>query len=62
MQPEEQEEYQRKHPEYYSYASAAIPKYWQDGKMVDDKEYRVPSPAERLKRQSDWHSQRVLNR
>ena len=43
MQPEEQEEYQRKHPEYYSYTYAVIPKYWQDGKMVDDKEYRVPS-------------------
>lgn len=43
MQPEEQEEYQRKHPEYYSYTYAVVPKYWQDGKMVDDKEYRVPS-------------------
>ena len=43
MEPEEQEEYQRKHPEYYSYTYAVVPKYWQDGKMVDDKEYRVPS-------------------
>lgn len=43
MQSEEQEEYQRKHPEYYSYTYAVVPKYWQDGKMVDDKEYRVPS-------------------
>ena len=43
MQPEEQEEYQLKHPEYYSYTYAVVPKYWQDGKMVDDKEYRVPS-------------------
>lgn len=43
MQPEDQEEYQRKHPEYYSYTYAVVPKYWQDGKMVDDKEYRVPS-------------------
>ena len=43
MQPEEQEEYQRKHPEYYSYTYAVVPKYWQDGKMVDEKEYRVPS-------------------
>lgn len=43
MQPEEQEEYQRKHPEYYSYTYAVVPKYCQDGKMVDDKEYRVPS-------------------
>lgn len=43
MQPEEQEEYQRKHPEYYSYTYAVVPKYWQDGKMVDDKEYHVPS-------------------
>lgn len=43
MQPEEQEEYQRKHPEYYSYTYAVVPKYWQVGKMVDDKEYRVPS-------------------
>lgn len=43
MQPEEQEEYQRKHPEYYSYTYAVVPKYWQDGKKVDDKEYRVPS-------------------
>lgn len=43
MKPEEQEEYQRKHPEYYSYTYAVVPKYWQDGKMVDDKEYRVPS-------------------
>ncbi|WP_418689904.1 S-layer homology domain-containing protein [Agathobaculum butyriciproducens] len=43
MQPEEKEEYQRKHPEYYSYTYAVVPKYWQDGKMVDDKEYRVPS-------------------
>ena len=28
MQPEEQEEYQRKHPEYYSYTYAVTPKYW----------------------------------
>ena len=37
-------------------------KYWENGKTVEDKEYRVVVSAERLKRQSDWHSQRVLNR
>ena len=35
MQPEEQEEYQRKHPEYYSYTYAVVPEIlarWENGR------------------------------
>lgn len=42
MSEEEQKKYE-KDPDHYNYTYAVIPKYWENGKTVEDKEYRVVS-------------------
>lgn len=42
MSEEEREKYE-KDSSHYNYTYAVIPKYWEDGKTVEDKEYRVVS-------------------
>ena len=42
MSEEKQKEYE-KDPDHYNYTYTAIPKYWENGKTVEDKEYRVVS-------------------
>lgn len=42
MSEEKQKEYE-KDPDHYNYTYTVIPKYWENGKTVEDKEYRVVS-------------------
>lgn len=42
MSEEKQKEYE-KDPDHYNYTYMVIPKYWENGKTVEDKEYRVVS-------------------
>lgn len=42
MSEEEQKKYE-KDPDHYNYTYMVIPKYWENGKTVEDKEYRVVS-------------------
>lgn len=42
MSEEERKKYE-KDPDHYNYTYAVIPKYWENGKTVEDKEYRVVS-------------------
>lgn len=42
MLEEEQKKYE-KDPDHYNYTYTVIPKYWENGKTVEDKEYRVVS-------------------
>ena len=42
MSEEEQKKYE-KDPDHYDYTYTVIPKYWENGKTVEDKEYRVVS-------------------
>ena len=42
MYEEKQKEYE-KDPDHYNYTYTVIPKYWENGKTVEDKEYRVVS-------------------
>ena len=42
MSEEKQKEYE-KDPDHYNYTYMVVPKYWENGKTVEDKEYRVVS-------------------
>lgn len=42
MSEEKQKEYE-KDPDHYNYTYTVVPKYWENGKTVEDKEYRVVS-------------------
>ena len=42
MSEEEQKKYE-KDPDHYNYTYMVVPKYWENGKTVEDKEYRVVS-------------------